>query len=152
VEGLTQGSGQSVLSGAHRFHEDFRQDLTWLGVAKQQPVAVVVDDFDILRSSGGPSETNPPLIVCPDAVLPGPIALARLETITGRHSQIVQVTRWNQQTKFLQSHILDNGRQPPASFAAPCLRTLRVPKADDHQMTLCILSQGIGPAEGHRKL
>jgi hypothetical protein len=71
---------------------------------------VVVDDFDILRSSGGPNEANPPLIIYPDAVLSQPVASERFQTITRGHSQIVQVTRSIQKTKLSQRHILDMGR------------------------------------------
>jgi hypothetical protein len=36
---------------------------------------VVVDDLDVFRPGRGPAEADPPLLVDPDAVLPGAVAV-----------------------------------------------------------------------------
>jgi hypothetical protein len=71
---------------------------------------VVVDDFDILRSSGSPYETDPPLIIDPNAVLARSVGFERFQTVAGRHAQIVQVSRSIKQTQFPKCHVLDIGR------------------------------------------
>jgi len=51
--------------------------------------AVVVDDLDIFGSSFIPAETYSPLVVDPDAPLPGAVALQRFKPISGRNPEIV---------------------------------------------------------------
>jgi len=50
---------------------------------------MVVDDFDIARSSVLPDETDTPLIIDPYAVLPLAPALEGFEPIAGRHTHIL---------------------------------------------------------------
>jgi len=52
--------------------------------------SVVVDDLDVGRSGVGPGETDPPLLVDPDAVLSGPVAAEGLKAVAGRHPEILQ--------------------------------------------------------------
>ena len=56
---------------------------------------MIIDNLDIHRSrrSLRPSETNPPLVVDADRVLPGSVALERLESIAGQSSKIGQRRR-----------------------------------------------------------
>jgi|TARA_R110002020_G_scaffold169661_3_gene358961 hypothetical protein len=49
---------------------------------------MVVNNFDILRTSVFPNKANTPLIVDPDAVLACAIAPQEFEPIAGRHLQI----------------------------------------------------------------
>src|SRR5918996_3516837 len=53
------------------------------------PLSVIVDDLDILGTLP-PHETDPPLIIDPDRVLTGAIALQSFETIAGRQAQVLQ--------------------------------------------------------------
>src|SRR5262245_10239620 len=102
------------------------------GLWSKARLAVIIDDFDIPRSSGGPNEAYSPLIVYPNAVLPRPIAFERFETISGRHAQIVQLSRLIEQTELAQRHVLDIRRQMPAPLTTPYSRGLRIAEADDH--------------------
>jgi hypothetical protein len=54
---------------------------------------MVVDDFDMGRSSFLPDETESPLITDPDRVLAGPIRLQRLQAIARRRSQVSERSR-----------------------------------------------------------
>jgi hypothetical protein len=51
---------------------------------------VIVDDLYVVRIAGTPPKTNAPLIVDPDAVLAGPIALQRLQPVARRNTQKVE--------------------------------------------------------------
>src|SRR5690625_5536447 len=51
----------------------------WIGAI----LSVVVNDLHLLRSGGRPYEADPPLVVDPDAVLPGTITLESFEPIAG---------------------------------------------------------------------
>jgi len=53
---------------------------------------MVVHDLHIACLVYGPDETNPKLIVDPNAVLPGAISLERLQSITGK-GQVAEVSR-----------------------------------------------------------
>jgi hypothetical protein len=52
--------------------------------------SVVVDYFNVDRTGLCPSEADPILIVDPDAVLTLAVSTEYLETVAGRHSQVVQ--------------------------------------------------------------
>ena len=51
---------------------------------------MVIADFDMLGSFLSPPETNPPLIVDPDAELSNPIALQRFEAVRSETGQILK--------------------------------------------------------------
>jgi hypothetical protein len=51
---------------------------------------MIIDDFDVLRARIGPSETDPELVVDPDAVLSIPVALKSFQTISRRDAKVVQ--------------------------------------------------------------
>jgi hypothetical protein len=57
----------------------------WIGAI----LSVVVNDLNLLWASVGPPETDPPLVVDPDAVLAGSIALQLLQPVAGRHTKLV---------------------------------------------------------------
>src|SRR5215213_2492566 len=53
--------------------------------------SVVVDDLDFLRTLLGPAEANPVLVVDPDAVLSLSVSHERLQPVSRRRQQIVEV-------------------------------------------------------------
>jgi hypothetical protein len=55
--------------------------------------SVVIHDLDIPGRALTPFETNPPLVVDSDAVLPEPIAVQGFETIARRRAQIFELFR-----------------------------------------------------------
>ena len=71
---------------------------------------MVVDDFDMRRSSFIPDETYPPLIVDPDRVLSLPVRLQAFQPIAGRNPEIAEHPGLVQKTKFSERHVLDIGR------------------------------------------
>jgi len=54
---------------------------------------VIVNDLNIGRTRIGPSETDPKLIVDPDAVLSFPVASQSLKSVAGRNPQVLQNMR-----------------------------------------------------------
>jgi hypothetical protein len=68
---------------------------------------MVVNDLHLLRSSVRPHETDPPLVVDPDAVLSGSVTLERFEPVTGRNTKVVEYHRGSHLTKLAQCHPLD---------------------------------------------
>src|SRR6266849_6958274 len=68
---------------------------------------VVVDDFDIGRTLLGPCETDAPLIVDADRMLPAPVSRERFEPVRRRRAQIVETTRLMQHIELAQSLLFD---------------------------------------------
>jgi hypothetical protein len=52
---------------------------------------MIVDDLNVPGFAVPPNKTYPPLIVDANAVLPLAVAVQRLQTITRRHTQIVEL-------------------------------------------------------------
>jgi len=91
---------------------------------------VIVHDFDIL-STIVPPEANTPLIVDPDAVLPGTVAMQRLQTIAWRHAQIGQ-SRHRIEMQQLPSRRTLYGTEPPYVLVVRQPLGFAVRKASDH--------------------
>lgn len=53
-------------------------------------VSVVIDDLHIERIAIAPNETDPPLIVDTDAVLPRAVSSQGLQTVARRRPQVVE--------------------------------------------------------------
>jgi hypothetical protein len=51
---------------------------------------VVIDNLDVERVAGTPDEAEPPLLIHPNAELPGAVTLELLKAIRRRHPQILQ--------------------------------------------------------------
>jgi hypothetical protein len=73
---------------------------------------MVVNDFDIVRLSILPSETDSPLVIDADAVLAGAVADQRFETIPQRDSQILKFLRRMQVHQLAPGCPFD-GAEPP---------------------------------------
>jgi hypothetical protein len=54
---------------------------------------VIVDDFNILSVRGLPYETDPPLIIDPNTVLPGTIAIENFQPVTWHTPDFLQAGR-----------------------------------------------------------
>jgi hypothetical protein len=69
-----------------------------------------------------PDETDPPLVVDADRMLPAAIALQRLETIGGRNAKIGKALRRIEQTQLAQGDSLNvSGKVPAAEIVAVSL-------------------------------
>ncbi len=69
--------------------------------------SVVISDLYIERVSFFPDETDPPLVVDPDAVLTCPVFLKGLEMVTTIDRQHPEVSRGIQHQKLAASRLLD---------------------------------------------
>ena len=52
---------------------------------------MVVDDFNVFRSSINPAETDTPLGVDPDGMLSSSVPTQRLQPVAGRNPQVLKV-------------------------------------------------------------
>jgi hypothetical protein len=93
---------------------------------------MAIGDFDIGGSSLGPTETDPPLLVDPDHMLAGWLALQRFKPVARRNSQIVETLRAVEQTQSDQSLQLDLRRQERRSLAIPNPGGFTVKETQDH--------------------
>jgi hypothetical protein len=80
---------------------------------------MVVDDFDMRRSSFIPHKTDAPLVVDPDRMLSQPIGPQGFKTIAGRHPEIAQYPGLIQKTQLSESDVLNVRRQFSALAARP---------------------------------
>jgi hypothetical protein len=85
---------------------------------------MVVDDRDISRSSVSPHEADAPLVINPDAVVPGATASERFEAIARWHAQVGQRARLIEHAELPEGRHLNIGRQLSASLAGPNLLCL----------------------------
>jgi hypothetical protein len=92
---------------------------------------VVVDDFDICRTSLRPDETDPPLLVGPDGMLTDPVVLQCLESIVGRHGKVPKYFGVVQHSKLAQRRDLNVLGQGPAELTEPVspVRKLTITRA-----------------------
>lgn len=74
---------------------------------------MVIHDLHVIGIAFQPLETNAPLVVDPDAVLPLTISTKPLEMIGGRRSQIINRHCPVQHAQFAQSAPLNTLRQTP---------------------------------------
>jgi len=79
-----------------------------------------------------PDETDSPLIVDADRMLPVPFASQYFEPVARRHTQIIDTPGVIEQTQFLQSHALNIRRKSAAAPAFPDCRSFGIAKAQDH--------------------
>jgi hypothetical protein len=102
---------------------------------------MIVDDFDIVRSSFIPAEANSPLVTNPDAPLAGAVSLERLQPVSWWYTQVLQNAGGMQQTQLAQGDALDVTRQLPAALAPPDLFRPAISEALDHAptITLCVI-------------
>ena len=68
---------------------------------------MVVNDLHLLWPSVGPYETDPPLVVDSDAVLPGSNTFQRLKSVAGWDSPVVKNGRGSYLAKLSQRHRMD---------------------------------------------
>jgi hypothetical protein len=63
---------------------------------------MVVYDFNVVRFGAAPAETDAPLIIDPDTVLPGAITFQFLQSIPRRHSQVIKAIGRVEQKQLAQ--------------------------------------------------
>ena len=79
---------------------------------------MVVDEFYVRGIRAGPAETDPPLVVDPNAVLPGAIAFELLQPVAGRHAEVIERFGGIQGDEFPEHRPSEIGRKAPYGLAA----------------------------------
>jgi hypothetical protein len=92
---------------------------------------VIVHNFYVVGVAVPPLETDTPLVVNSDAVLPDPIALQRLKTIPANLRQIVQARRRIQTREPRAGRCFDATEAPAAESSVKRLGFI-APKRKDH--------------------
>lgn len=92
---------------------------------------VVVGDFNFMRISRIPAETDAPLIVDADAVLPGSITLERFEAIAGWYAQCIEAGSRIENVELIDRALKQHGGKARAP-ALPELFRLLVAEINDH--------------------
>jgi hypothetical protein len=93
---------------------------------------VVIHDLYIMGVAAPPSETDPPLVVDPDAVLPLPISPQPLESVPGRDPQVVQPLGGIKHPELPQGHPLHIRSKPPDGVPREQLLGIPISEALDH--------------------
>lgn len=95
---------------------------------------MIIDDLDLVCVSSFPAETDPPLIIDPDAVLTDAISSQLLQSVSWRDTEILKGFRRIQQSKFAKRRSLDIRSHLPNRV--PVEEPLRLPiaKALDHAL------------------
>src|SRR3954468_8217127 len=115
--------GDPILRDAHRLQKLSQQDLTRMGgceVSHRSLVSlVVVDKLDVPGAGGAPCETNPPLVIDPNAVLAGAVAAQLLQAVAGWHAKVVNALSGIDENKLVVGE--------PAEFPAELLDVAAMP-------------------------
>src|SRR5882757_8133642 len=102
------------------------------GFCSRPLLDVVVDDFDMRRSSLIPDETYPPLIVDPDRMLPLPVRLQGFKSIARWNAEIAEYPSLIQKTNFSECSVLNICRQLSAPPTGPDHLGFRIGEVLDH--------------------
>jgi len=92
--------------------------------------SMVVNDFDVPRSVIMPTETDSPLIIDSDTVLPPPITAKFLQPVTGRHAQVVQILRAVEHLQLAFSLCLERTELPRRTAREQLLGVARGKRPD----------------------
>ena len=93
---------------------------------------MIIDDLNVRGVTVTPPETDPPLLVDPDAVLAFAIAFQSLELIRAWNQKVLQISS---RIKLLQLHqrpLLNVARKPLGVLATPDSLSLLATKGLDH--------------------
>jgi hypothetical protein len=93
---------------------------------------MVIDNLDLLGVGAGPKETDAPLVVYSDRVLPAPISPECLQTITWRQPEESQLNGGIDQLQLDERALPDVTWQAPRAPCEPQLFGVTVGKAFDH--------------------
>ena len=93
---------------------------------------MVADEFHVRGIRAGPAKTDPPLVVDPNAVLPGAIAFELLQPVAGRHSKVIECFRGIQSDEFPEHRPSEIGRKAPYGLAAKEPLGIALGKAGNH--------------------
>jgi hypothetical protein len=95
---------------------------------------MIIDDFDVKCVTVTPLETDPPLLVDPNAVLALAIALQSLKLIRARNRKVFQISSRIQLLQLHQCPLLNVAWDTLAVLATPDPLALLVSKGLDHNI------------------
>ena len=101
--------GQPVLRYAEGFQEFLQQNFSRMWVRNLAHIvspSMIIHDLNILRALCRPHKAHAESIVYSDAVLPGPLALQRFQSIARRNAQIIQRPGAIEHSQFAHCHQL----------------------------------------------
>ena len=75
--------------------------------------SVIIDDFNFVRAVGFPAETDAPLVIDANGVLPHPVALEGFQAVAGWDGKMVEFGDGVKLGKFAQGNALDIWRKRP---------------------------------------
>jgi hypothetical protein len=101
---------------------------------------MIVNDLNVRRVTVTPPETDPPLLVNPDAVLAFAIAFQGLELIRAWNKKVLQISSRIQLLQLHQRPLLNVARKPLGVLATPDSLSLLATKGLDHRN---IVTRGI---------
>ena len=111
---------------------------------------MVVRNLNIVGVASYPPEADPPLIVDPDAVLPGSLSAQLLQAIPGRHAEVVQADRRVELPQLAQRHALNVRAQLTHRLAvkqplgSPVAETVNHGGMITRRVTICKAAAGVG--------
>ena len=111
---------------------------------------MIVHDLNVMCLAIPPDEANPPLVIDPDAVLPGSIPLKRFEMVAGWNTKVVNLLGGMQVKQFAPRDTFDGTKRQHHPIVEKRLRVL-ASKRPDHALVydaLGIPSMGIA-AQAH---
>ena len=92
---------------------------------------MIIDNLDVLRGALSPDETNSPLIIDSDALLPFPVAAQGLEPVSRNSGDVFQVFCVVEQPQ-LSARDLGNVAEPPVALAVEQLLSVPAAEGADH--------------------
>lgn len=95
---------------------------------------MIVDNLDLVGMAVLPHETDPPLVIDPDAMLPLSVTSQCLESIAWRHPQVLKQRRSVQLSQFPEGYSLDVRRNRLGPLTSEELLGFRVPEALNHAL------------------
>ena len=97
---------------------------------------MIVGDFDVVSVMSAPHETDPVLIVDPDAVMPLPVAVQFFQPVAWWEPQVSQFNRAIEDGELSPGHA--SGRRAPSLARSPDFRRLLVGETLDHSPILTV--------------
>jgi hypothetical protein len=125
--------GQPILAQVHRLKKLLEEEFSgrnWVEFFHRVS-SVVVDDLDIFRSRILPAKADTPLIVDPDAELPGTLPFQGFQTIAWRHLEVIQAHR-NLELPQLAARHIGNAVESPNSIAPSKRLSIVAFEGSDH--------------------
>ena len=80
---------------------------------------MIIYDFNIVRVSVFPDETDAPLVIDADAVPSRLVDLEGFEAVARRHPHVIQFFRCRELRELAKGHSLNVGWKPARAFALP---------------------------------